>query len=143
VAVAAATNLHRTIITIRRHSHNLSPIRTDLISTSRRDFTRVLGNRLPIIIGTIWDGVDPALKQRQMIFEISLMSADTQHWLRRYLRLSRFYQTFAVETASSFAFMIVASISAGAAIVGSTKMLVTSVTPMNPRIPPRVLLCRS
>jgi hypothetical protein len=61
-----------------------------------------------------------ALKQRQTIFEISLMSADTQHWLRRYLRLSWFYQTFAAATASSFAFVIVDSISAGAARVGST-----------------------
>jgi hypothetical protein len=54
-----------------------------------------------------------------------------------------YYQDFAVDTASSFAFLTVASRSAGAARVGSTKMLVTSVIPMNPKIPPRVLLCRS
>src|SRR5260370_5300264 len=35
--------------------------------------------------------------------------------LARFLRLSWFHQNFAVETASSFAFVIVASISAGAA----------------------------
>jgi len=53
------------------------------------------------------------------------------------------YQEFAVDTASSFAFLTVASTSAGAARVGSTKMLVTSVIPMNPKTPPRVLLCKS
>jgi hypothetical protein len=52
-------------------------------------------------------------------------------------------QDFAVEMASSFAFLTVASRSAGAARVGSTKMLVTSVIPINPKTPPRVLLCRS
>jgi len=62
---------------------------------------------------------------------------------RRYADPLCYYQEFAVDTASSFAFLTVASRSAGAARVGSTKMLVTSVIPMNPKIPPRVLLCRS
>jgi len=50
---------------------------------------------------------------------------------------------FAVDTARPFAFAMVASTSSGAASVGSMKMLVTSEMPMNPRMPPRVLLCRS
>ena len=63
--------------------------------------------------------------------------------IRRHADTFSYCQEFAVETASSFAFLTAASMSAGAARVGSTKMLVTSVIPMNPKTPPRVLLCRS
>jgi hypothetical protein len=57
---------------------------------------------------------------------------------------SRHYDhDLAVLSASSFAFAIVASTSAGAASVGSMTMLVTSVTPTNPNTPPSVLVCRS
>jgi hypothetical protein len=52
-------------------------------------------------------------------------------------------QALAVEIASSLHFATTASTSAGAASVGSTNMLVTSVMPMNPKIPPSVLLCKS
>ncbi len=78
------------------------------------------------------DGASPYLSPRS--------PADTP--IRRYV-LPTPYIALAVEVANSFAFATVASTSPGAPKVGSTKIFTTSVTPINPRTPPSVLLCRS